>query len=88
MEVKKIQLDIVSRQVVVVPSKAKFLTIQSLGNRPWLLALVNPEAQLVEREIRTYEVGEPIKGAGKYIGVFNQVGGGTFTYISFDEGEI
>ena len=87
MEIIKVQIETKSVQEFSLPSKAKLLTIQTIEDKPWLLALVNPEAELVKRVIKTYEIGERISGVGKYIGVYNEIGGGTFTYISFDEGE-
>ena len=88
MEIVKIQLEIISTQIVKLPAKAKLLTIESLDNKPWLFALVNPDAQDVDRVIKTYETGDTVKSSGKYIGTYKEVGGGTFIYHTFDEGDV
>ncbi len=87
MEIVKVQLDIITTQAVRLPAKAKLLTIQTIDNKPGLFSLVNPDADPVDRVIKTYETGEKITGGGKYIGTFHEIGGGTFTYHSFDDGE-
>jgi len=87
MEIVKVQLEVITTQAISLPAKAKLLTIQTIDNKPWLFALVNPESDTVDRIIKTYETGEKITGVGKYIGTYHEIGGGTFTYHSFDDGE-
>jgi len=85
MEVWKYQLELKDKQVLSMPVKAKILNVQTIRNRPWLLALVNPTTDTTDRIVRVYETGDTIKG-GKYAGS-HQDDTGTFLYHIFDDGE-
>ena len=87
MELQKYKLEVIGIQILSLPAKSKLLSIQTIDNAPWLIVLGNPEADKINRTIKTYEIGETIKSAGKYVGTYVQVGGGTFIYTAFDEGE-
>jgi len=85
MEIWKYQLEVKNSQTLLIPDKAKVLTIEAIHGRPWLFVLVNPIADNINRVIRTYEEGNLIKG-GKYIGTYKDKDD-TFIYHMFDDGE-
>jgi len=85
MEICKYQLEVKNSQTLLIPNKAKVLTIEAVRGRPWLFVLVNPIADNINRVIRTYEEGDLIKG-GTYIGTYKDKDD-TFIYHMFDDGE-
>ncbi len=82
VQVQKFSVELKDSQKFSMPTKTKLLGIVTVSKRPWLLALVDPEKETLNRVIRVYEDGE-IKG-GKYIGTHQE---GPYMYHIFDDGE-
>lgn len=77
-KIYKYPLEIEDEQNVLLPTGAKILTVQSILDKPYLYALVNPTApNNMAVTIRTFGTGHPISDSGylEYIGTFQIYGG-------------
>lgn len=58
MTIWKYDLQLVLKQDVAMPSGSRVLCVQAQNNKPYLWALVNPEAELCLRGVNVYTTGE------------------------------
>ena len=84
-KIYKYPLEIQDEQNVLLPTGAKILTVQSILDKPYLYALVNPTApNNMAVTIRTFGTGHPISDSDylEYIGTF-QIYNGTLVFHVF-----
>lgn len=64
-------------QTIALPGGAEILCVQVRHNRPFIWALVNPQAALCKRRIFVFATGEPLDDSrpGKYIGTYQLYAG-------------
>ena len=77
-KIYKYPLEIEDEQNVLLPTGAKILTVQSILDKPYLYALVNPTApNNMAVTIRAFGTGHPISDSDylEYIGTFQIYGG-------------
>lgn len=83
----KFSLEVADRQVIRLPEGAGVLDVQNQHERPCLWALVDPEAEAVERVFYTFGTGHEVKTRGiKYVGSY-QLSGGAFVGHVFEAAE-
>lgn len=81
----KYPLEIVDEQVVLLPTGAKILTVQTQMDKPCIWAMVNPTApNNMALTIRIFGTGHTIKDSDslEYIGTF-QIYGGRLVFHAF-----
>lgn len=78
MRVYKYPIEVTDYQSVTLPQNAEILTVQVQNGQPCIWALVNPENETVERNLRIVGTGHPIDDEARkliYIGSFQMYGG-------------
>lgn len=68
MEIWKFELT--SSGQVEMPEGAEALSVHAIRERPYLWALVDPEAPQVTRKFKIVGTGFPMDEAGKFLGTF------------------
>ena len=72
----KYELEIMDSQLLMIPSGAEILTVQTQSELPKLWALCDPEQIKEARTICIFGTGNPIpEGNFKYISTFQLMGG-------------
>jgi len=82
----KYNLKITNNQTILLPIGAKILTVQMIGETPFLFALVNPKAEVESRCIEIFETGDVLYCMGEsriYISTF-QINNGELVFHVFE----
>ena len=76
--------------IVKMPAGAKILTVQTQGVEPFIWALVDTDAPLVDRHLRLVPTGEPLNFVlGEYIGTVQfRDSFSLLVFHLFDQGEV
>ena len=83
----KYPLEIIDKQVILLPAYARILTVQAQHNAPYLWALVNPNLpNEVPVTIRMFGTGHSIKDSDglAYIGTFQILEGDLVFHIFYE----
>lgn len=80
----KFPLPLADEVRVPMPGGAQILTVAAVFNEPFVWAIVDPGAPVVERELSIRGTGHALGTVGGYIGTFVLEGGGSFVFHVFD----
>lgn len=80
----KYELEITDRQTILMPAKARILSVQVQHERLCLWALVNPVLTKEERHFEVFGTGHPVPNRRRaYLGTV-QISGGSLVFHVFE----
>ena len=78
----KFQLEVTDEQPINMPNGAQILSIQVQHEKPYIWAMVDPDAEKKNSTIQIFGTGLPVTNPGIFIGTF-QVSGGSLVFHAF-----